>query len=113
MTEKPPQDPPESTTAEETERDESPDQPDAGEVRDADADEDMDADADEVEQELLDAMKKLRRTNKKVEEYLDGLAREVEKPASQEPALGPAQEQAQEQAKEEAQEQPEPRQDST
>jgi len=40
-----------------------------------------DLDADEVEQELLDAMKKLRRTNKNVEEYLDGIAREVEQPA--------------------------------
>lgn len=77
MTEKPPQDTTQDTTAEETERDESPEQPEAGEVRDADA--------DEVEQELFDAMKKLRRTNKKVEEYLDGLAREVEKPPAERP----------------------------
>jgi hypothetical protein len=40
-----------------------------------------DLDADEIEQELLDAMKKLRRTNKNVEEYLDGIAREAEQPA--------------------------------
>lgn len=85
MTEKPPQDTTQDTTAEETERDESPEQPEAGEVRDADTDEDMDVDADEVEQELFDAMKKLRRTNKKVEEYLDGLAREVEKPPAERP----------------------------
>ena len=77
MTEKPPQNPPGNATAEEAERDDSPEQPDAGEVRDADA--------DEVEQELFDAMKKLRRTNKKVEEYLDGLAREVEKPSAERP----------------------------
>jgi len=35
--------------------------------------------ADEIDKELLDAMKGLRRTNKKVEEYLDGLARAAEK----------------------------------
>ncbi len=37
--------------------------------------------ADELEKELLDAMRSLRRKNKKVEEYLDGLARTAEKPA--------------------------------
>jgi len=35
--------------------------------------------ADELEAELLDAMRNLRRKNKKVEEYLDGLARGAEK----------------------------------
>jgi hypothetical protein len=44
-----------------------------------DSDESEDLDADEVEQELLDAMKSLRRTNKNVEQYLDGLARDVKK----------------------------------
>ena len=48
----------------------------ASEIEDED-----DLDADEIEQELLDAMKKLRRTNKNVEEYLDGIAREAEEPA--------------------------------
>jgi hypothetical protein len=53
----------------------------AGEIEDTD---ELDADAldaDEIEQELLNAMKRLRRTNKKVEEYLDGIASEVDKPA--------------------------------
>lgn len=38
---------------------------------------------DELEAELLDAMRNLRRKNKKVEEYLDGLARSSEKTASE------------------------------
>ena len=42
-------------------------------------------DVDEIEQELLDAMKNLRRKNKKVEEYLDGLARDVERNTPQQP----------------------------
>lgn len=50
---------------------------DAQEQPDASATEDQDV--GEIEQELLDAMKSLRRKNKKVEEYLDGLARDVEK----------------------------------
>jgi hypothetical protein len=47
---------------------------------DSDA-EDEETDPDEVEQELLDAMKKLGGANKKVEHYLDGLARDAKKPA--------------------------------
>ena len=39
--------------------------------------------ADELEEELLDAMRSLRRKNKKVEEYLDGLARSAEKTAQE------------------------------
>jgi hypothetical protein len=39
---------------------------------------------DELEQELLDAMRNLRRKNKSIEEYLDGLARATEKPAEPE-----------------------------
>ena len=35
--------------------------------------------ADELEDELLDAMRSLRRKNRKIEEYLDGLARSTEK----------------------------------
>jgi hypothetical protein len=46
--------------------------------------------ADELEQELLDAMRSLRRKNKKVEEYLDGLARTVEKPAEEKSDAPPA-----------------------
>ena len=38
-------------------------------------------DADEIEKELLDAMRKLTRKNKSIEEYLDGLTRSPEKPA--------------------------------
>jgi hypothetical protein len=34
--------------------------------------------ADRLEQELLDAMRDLRRKNRKVEEYLDGIARPAE-----------------------------------
>jgi hypothetical protein len=66
----------ETQSAEREEAEEAREPGDASDVEDAD-----EIDADEVEQELLDAMKKLRRTNKKVEEYLDGIAREVEKPA--------------------------------
>ena len=40
--------------------------------------------ADELEKELLDAMRNLRRKNKNIEEYLDGLARDTEKPAEAE-----------------------------
>ena len=40
---------------------------------------------DELEQKLIDAMKDLGRKNRKVEEYLDGIARSAEKPA-REPA---------------------------
>jgi hypothetical protein len=36
--------------------------------------------ADELEQQLLDAMRNLSRKSKKVEEYLEGLARTAEKP---------------------------------
>jgi len=39
--------------------------------------------ADELEEELLDAMRNLGRKNKSIEEYLDGLARAVEKPPEQ------------------------------
>ena len=47
---------------------------------------------DEVEQELLDAMKKLGGANKKVEQYLDGLAHDAEKPApEQTPEQAPGQ----------------------
>jgi hypothetical protein len=42
--------------------------------------------ADEVEQELLDAMRSLSRKNKKIEEYLDGLARSAQKPPQEEAA---------------------------
>ena len=38
-----------------------------------------DQSAEQLEAELLDAMRKLRRKNRKVEEYLDGLARSTEK----------------------------------
>jgi predicted nucleic acid-binding Zn-ribbon protein len=38
---------------------------------------------DELEQKLTDAMKDLGRKNRKVEEYLDGLARSVEKPTQE------------------------------
>lgn len=41
-------------------------------------------DVDEIEKELLDAMRKLSRKNKSIEEYLDGLARTPEKPAEEE-----------------------------
>jgi len=39
--------------------------------------------AGELEQTLIDAMKDLGRKNRKVEEYLDGLARSAEKPAQE------------------------------
>ena len=39
--------------------------------------------ADDLETELLDAMRNLRRKNRKIEEYLDGLARNTEKPAQE------------------------------
>ncbi len=38
---------------------------------------------DELDQQLLDAMRDLSRKNRKVEEYLDGLARTVGKPPQQ------------------------------
>jgi predicted nucleic acid-binding Zn-ribbon protein len=40
--------------------------------------------AAELEKELLDAMSNLRRKNKNIEEYLDGLARDTEKTAEAE-----------------------------
>ena len=43
-----------------------------------------DKDADEIEKELLDAMKKLRGANRKIEEYLDGIARVAENPPQEE-----------------------------
>lgn len=46
--------------------------------------------ADELEQKLLDAMRSLRRKNKKVEEYLDGLSRTAEKPAEEKGDAPPA-----------------------
>ena len=72
MTEKPPEEP----LAQQSQEDAEPDD----ELEQQDPDESEDLDADEIEQELLDAMKSLRRTNKNVEEYLDGLARDVQKP---------------------------------
>jgi hypothetical protein len=57
--------------------------------RDLDEDESAGADVDEIEQELLDAMKSLRRTNKKVEEYLDGLAGDAQKPPPETPPETP------------------------
>lgn len=66
---------PDGPIAEEAQPDDAQEQPDADEAEDQDV--------DELEQELLDAMKSLRRKNKKVEEYLDGLARAVEKPAEE------------------------------
>ncbi|RJP67229.1 MAG: hypothetical protein C4532_14965 [Candidatus Abyssobacteria bacterium SURF_17] len=38
--------------------------------------------SDALEKELLDAMRNLTRKNRKIEEYLDGLARSSAKPAS-------------------------------
>ena len=38
---------------------------------------------DELDQQLLEAMRNLSRKNRKVEEYLDGLARTVEKQPQQ------------------------------
>lgn len=46
--------------------------------------------ADELEQKLLDAMRSLRRKNKNVEEYLDGLARTTDKPADEKGDAPPA-----------------------
>ena len=66
----------EAQPAEQGEAQESQEPDEASEIEDED-----NLDADEIEQELLDAMKKLRRTNKNVEEYLDGIAREAEQPA--------------------------------
>ena len=40
-------------------------------------------DKDELEQKLIDAMKDLGRKNRKIEEYLDGIARSAEKPAEE------------------------------
>ena len=59
-----------------------PEEPDEEE---RDTDEVEKQDADEIEKELLDAMRDLRRKNKKVEEYLDGIARTAEKPAEEKP----------------------------
>ena len=72
MTEKTPEEP----LARQSQEDAEPD--DELELQDPDESEDLDADG--IEQELLDAMKSLRRTNKKVEQYLDGLARDTQKP---------------------------------
>ena len=94
MTENSPQDPIENPVAERSGEDKSPDQRNADDAQnpgappeadsdsgiDEDPDADEETDVDEVEQELLDAMEKLRRTNKQVEQYLDGLSRDVEKP---------------------------------
>ncbi len=98
MTENSPQEPLEDPIAEQTEEDESPDRRDADEARDPEVDSEVDSevdedpDADEIERELLDAMKKLRGANKNVEQYLDGLARDVEKPApEQAPGQNPDQ----------------------
>jgi hypothetical protein len=44
--------------------------------------------ADDLEEELLDAMRVLRRKNKSVEEYLDGLARETDKSGGKEKSPG-------------------------
>ena len=49
---------------------------------------------DELEQELLDAMRKLGRKNKNIEDYLDGLARAAEKPPEQNSEEPQAQEQS-------------------
>ncbi len=38
---------------------------------------------DELEKELLDAMRDLGRKNKKIEEYLDSLARVVDRPPTE------------------------------
>lgn len=40
-------------------------------------------DTDELEKKLIDAMKDLGRKNRKVEEYLDGIARSAEKPVQE------------------------------
>ncbi len=65
-----------------------PDEPseeerDTDETEEQDADEAEEQDVDEIEKELLDAMRDLRRKNKKVEEYLEGIARTTEKPAEE------------------------------
>ncbi len=44
----------------------------------------VDKDAAEIEKELLDAMKKLRGANRKIEEYLDGIARSAANPPQEE-----------------------------
>ena len=59
------------------------DEQDKIEEREPDEEELDDQDPDKIEKELLDAMKSLRRKNKNVEEYLDGLARATEKPPQQ------------------------------
>jgi hypothetical protein len=46
--------------------------------------------ADELEQQLLDAMRSLSRKSRKVEEYLDGLARATEKPQQEKTEPPPA-----------------------
>ncbi len=71
MTERSPEEPLAKQSQEDQEAD------DELELEDSDESENMDV--DEIEQELLDAMKSLRRTNKKVEQYLDGLARDTQK----------------------------------
>jgi hypothetical protein len=77
---------PDEPSEEERDTDEIKEQ-DADEAEEQDADEEQDVDeaeeqdVDEIEKELLDAMRDLRRKNKKVEEYLDGIARTTKKPA--------------------------------
>ena len=71
----------EAQPAEQGETQESQEADEASEDEASEIEGEDDLDADEIEQELLDAMKKLRRTNKNVEEYLDDIAREAEKPA--------------------------------
>ena len=57
--------------------------PDEPSEEERDTDEIEEQDVDEIEKELLDAMRHLRRKNRKVEEYLDGIARTTEKPAEE------------------------------
>ena len=47
-------------------------------------------DVDKLEKELLDAMRTLRRKNKTVEEYLDGIARTTEKPPEEQTEAPPS-----------------------
>jgi hypothetical protein len=75
-------DEPVAEEAQPAEQDEAQESQEADEASEDEASEiEGDLNVDEIEQELLDAMKKLRRTNKNVEEYLDGIAREAEQPA--------------------------------
>jgi hypothetical protein len=71
----------EAQPADESEAQESHEADVASEDEESEVEAEDDLDVDEIEQELLDAMKKLRRTNKNIEEYLDGIAREAEQPA--------------------------------